>query len=189
MAAIPARRRPASTPTMIDRVSAIRRRIQRLIYRARRWRRQAVSPNLRRCLVVLRAGDQSLHPAWLDARDQPRRLWDLHLSYFGPSDDPFPDRPADVTLSREPGPKLIGLADCFDNPSTRFPRPLESYDWIWLPDDDMLMDQHNIEPLSGWLPRMTSIWPSPHCTNDRTSGIRSRGDMAARCFGSRISSR
>jgi hypothetical protein len=130
---------------MIDRVSAIRRRIRRLIYRARRWRRQAVSPDLRRCLVVLRAGDQSLHPAWLDARDQPRRLWDLHLSYFGPSDDPFPDRPADVTLSREPGPKLIGLADCFDNPSTRFPRPLESYDWIWLPDDDMLMDQHNID--------------------------------------------
>ena len=59
--ATPARRRPRSTPTMIDRVSAVRRRIQRLVYRARRWRRQAVSPDLRRCLVVLRAGDQSLH--------------------------------------------------------------------------------------------------------------------------------
>jgi glutathione S-transferase len=73
MAATPARRPPPSTPAMIDRVSAVRRRIQRLIYRAKRWRRQAVSPDLPRCLVVLRAGDQSLHPAWLDARDQPRR--------------------------------------------------------------------------------------------------------------------
>jgi uncharacterized protein DUF707 len=96
----------------------------------------------RRCLVVVRAGDNSLHPAWLDPHAQDQRLWDLHLSYYGTLRDPFPDRPSDVTLSFERGTSFCGLADCFKK--APFRRPLDSYDWIWLPDDDLLMDQQEI---------------------------------------------
>jgi hypothetical protein len=96
----------------------------------------------RRCLVVVRAGDNSLHPAWLDPHASEPRLWDLHLSYYGKLRDPFPDRSSDVTLSFEPGTSFCGLADCFEK--APFRRPLESYDWIWLPDDDLLIDQQGI---------------------------------------------
>ena len=48
------------------------------------------------------------HPEWLQGARPESRTWDLHLSYFGDRDDPFPDRPADVTLSFEKGTKAIG---------------------------------------------------------------------------------
>jgi hypothetical protein len=48
-----------------------------------------------------------------------------------------------VTLSFENGTKLRGLADCFDK--APFARPIDSYDWIWLPDDDLLADQETID--------------------------------------------
>jgi len=99
----------------------------------------------RRCLVILRAGNRSLHTAWFDPDHRDQRLWDLHLSYFGASANPFPDRPSDVTLSFEPGPKYIGLADCLDRRPEPFRRPLNSYEWIWLPDDDLLIDQSAID--------------------------------------------
>jgi Protein of unknown function (DUF707) len=99
----------------------------------------------RRCLVILRAGDQSLHTAWFDPHHQDQRLWDLHLSYFGASANPFPDRPPDVTLSFESGPKYRGLADCLERRPEPFRRPLNSYEWIWLPDDDLLIDQAAID--------------------------------------------
>ena len=97
----------------------------------------------RRCLVVLRAGDDSLHRAWIDAIAPDQRLWDLHLSYYGASSDPLTGHPPDVTLSQEFGPSFVGLAQCFEK--APFRRPVESYDWIWLPDDDLLTDQRTID--------------------------------------------
>ena len=61
------------------------------------WSFKRRSP--RRMLVVLRAGDMSLHTGWLQGAPPESRTWDLHLSYFGDHSDPFPNRPADVTLS------------------------------------------------------------------------------------------
>jgi hypothetical protein len=98
----------------------------------------------RRCLVILRAGDQSLHTAWLDSDRADQRLWDLHLSYYGASTNPFPDRPADVTLSFEQGPKYIALAECLERKPAPFLRALDSYEWVWLPDDDLLLTQAEI---------------------------------------------
>jgi hypothetical protein len=90
----------------------------------------------RRTLVVLRAGDMSLHSEWLLGGPPESRTWDLHLSYFGDRSNPFPDRPADITLSYEPGTKGAGTVSCLDKLGER----IASYDWIWLPDDDLSTD-------------------------------------------------
>ena len=90
----------------------------------------------RRTLAILRAGDASLHPEWLSGAPPESRTWDLHLSYFGDRIDPFADRPADVTLSFEKGTKAIGTVACLEKLGER----LASYDWIWLPDDDLRAD-------------------------------------------------
>jgi hypothetical protein len=87
----------------------------------------------RRVLVVLRAGDTSLHAQWLQGAPPESRTWDLHLSYFGDQGDPFPNRPADVTLSFEKGTKAIGTVACLDKLGER----VADYDWVWLPDDDL----------------------------------------------------
>jgi hypothetical protein len=87
----------------------------------------------RRTLVVLRAGDDSLHPAWLAGSLPDRRNWDLHLSYFDDQVFPFQTRPSDVTLSFEKGTKALGTTACLKKLADR----TWSYDWIWLPDDDL----------------------------------------------------
>jgi hypothetical protein len=80
-------------------------------------------------LVVVRAGDNSLHPQWL-ARE-PQRRWRLHISYYGKLRDPYP-LPPGVTLSRELGSKWVGLKALFEgNPELLRNR------WIALPDDDL----------------------------------------------------
>lgn len=87
---------------------------------------------MRRYLLIVRAGDRSLHPGWLKgARD-----WDLHISYFGDQEKPYGDLPEGVTLSREKGPKYIGLKDCLDAHS----HFLSGYTHIGLPDDDLACD-------------------------------------------------
>jgi hypothetical protein len=90
----------------------------------------------RQMLVILRSGDQSLHPEWLKGASPESRTWDLHLSYFGDLADPFPDRPSDVTLSFEKGTKAVGTVACLEKLNER----VAGYDWIWLPDDDLLAD-------------------------------------------------
>lgn len=86
----------------------------------------------RRNLLIVRAGDKSLHPGWLAAEGD-ARSWDLHISYFGPHERPFGELPPGVTLSREVGGKYSGLNDCL----AAHPQFLEDYDYIGLPDDDL----------------------------------------------------
>lgn len=90
----------------------------------------------RRSLVVLRAGDTSLHTEWLRGDSPQSRNWDLHLSYFGDRSDPFSDRPSDVTISFEKGTKATGTVACLDKLGER----VTAYDWVWLPDDDLKAD-------------------------------------------------
>jgi hypothetical protein len=90
----------------------------------------------RRVLVVLRAGDTSLHTEWLQGAAPESRSWDLHLSYFDDRVFPFPDRPSDVTLSFEKGTKATGTVACLNKLGKR----VEAYDWVWLPDDDLKAD-------------------------------------------------
>ena len=96
-----------------------------------------LKPKVRRhVLVVVRAGDTSLHTEWLQGAAPESRSWDLHLSYFGDRSDPFPGRPSDVTLSFEKGTKAVGTVACLNNLGER----VAAYDWVWLPDDDLKAD-------------------------------------------------
>ncbi len=90
----------------------------------------------RRVLVIVRVGDTSLHPGWLQGATPESRNWDLHLSYFDDQVFPFRDRPSDVTLSFEKGTKATGTVACLN----KLGKHVEAYDWVWLPDDDLKAD-------------------------------------------------
>lgn len=80
-------------------------------------------------LVVVRAGDQSLHPTWMLPKEQ--RSWDLVISYFG--DDPDRYRSPDVVRIDHKGSKWQGLSVLFESGQI----DLSGYRNIWLPDDDL----------------------------------------------------
>jgi hypothetical protein len=83
----------------------------------------------RRFLVVVRAGDRSLHPQWLSG--EPRN-WDLALSYYGDFPDRFRGSYEHLHLSR--GSKWEGLTDFM-----RAKHELvHDYEYVWFPDDDLL---------------------------------------------------
>jgi hypothetical protein len=83
----------------------------------------------RRDLVVVRAGDDSLHRRWL--RDPVERSWDLVVSYFG--DDPDKFREPDCVRIDGKGPKWPALQTLLRSQ----PDLLCGYDYVWLPDDDI----------------------------------------------------
>lgn len=86
-------------------------------------------------LVILRAGDRSLHPQWLT---EANRNWDLVLSYFGD----YPNRYAGQYdfLHLYKGSKWQGIADFL----TKTPDAVRGYRYVWLPDDDLLTSGENI---------------------------------------------
>ncbi len=92
----------------------------------------------KRFLVVVRAGDESLHPQWTDALAT--RDWDLVVSYFGNDVRRF--RGAGETRIDDKGLKWQGLYALLtrDNFWRR-------YDYIWLPDDDLVASQASISAL------------------------------------------
>jgi hypothetical protein len=112
----------------------------------------------RRVLVILRAGDQSLHREWLAGAPGEKRNWDLHLSYFGDLRRPYHHRAADITLSFEKGAKSAGTVACLEKLGDR----IDNYDWIWLPDDDLAANLPTLNRFSRSWRSMTSTWRSPH---------------------------
>lgn len=87
----------------------------------------------RRNLIVMRAGDSSLHPTWLKA-ETGERNWDLHISYFADRwPHPYGALPDGVTVSLEKGAKAIGLQTCFDN----HPGLTDGYQSVMVADDDI----------------------------------------------------
>ncbi len=93
----------------------------------------------RRNLVVVRAGDKSLHPRWLEGAGT--RNWDLVVSYFG--DDPRLYMQDDVLRIDAKGPKWHGLYELF----LQHPALIKNYDHILLPDDDLLAAKPDINRL------------------------------------------
>lgn len=85
--------------------------------------------NARRNLVIVRAGDASLHPRWLQGAEG--RSWDLLVNYFG--DDPDKYRDQDVIRIDGKGPKWPALKEVIEANRDLVDR----YDYIWLPDDDI----------------------------------------------------
>lgn len=85
----------------------------------------------RRNLIIVRAGDRSLHPSWLP-KDQ-NRNWDIHVSYFGHRKSPYSDQIDFLTLTHDPGTKYIGLKSLLE----KKPEWRSQYDYICLADDDI----------------------------------------------------
>lgn len=86
----------------------------------------------RNVLLIGRVGDRSLQRHWIDGAGE-ERAFDLHLSYYGQLADPFPDRPADASVSHDPGAKFPGLSACL----TKLGDRLQAYEWICFVDDDI----------------------------------------------------
>jgi hypothetical protein len=89
-----------------------------------------VTKQARRNLVLLRAGDTSIHQQWFGASGEERN-WDFILNYFG--DDPGKFRSDDGLRIDGKGPKLQGLHDCIRSHEEL----IRAYDYIWLPDEDL----------------------------------------------------
>jgi hypothetical protein len=96
------------------------------------------SASRRRFLVVVRAGDTSLHPTWVDVARP--RSFDLVVSYYGR--DPQKYRDGAFPRIDDPGQKFIGAQRLLQrDPFWR------AYDYVWLPDDDLATDQDEIDEL------------------------------------------
>jgi hypothetical protein len=83
----------------------------------------------RRNLVIVRAGDTSLHEQWLAGDGE--RNWDLIVSYFG--DDPDRFRKVDVQRIDSKGQKWPALHNLIQ----RNGPDVFCYDHVWFPDDDL----------------------------------------------------
>lgn len=89
-----------------------------------------------RNLVIACVGDGSLHPEWLDRRDE--RNFDLFLVYYGDVEDQWRDH-ADHYARRKGAKYEILHSVCHE-----FEDILERYDTVWLPDDDIRTNTRNI---------------------------------------------
>lgn len=86
-----------------------------------------LSVRLRRNLVILRAGDQSLYPKLRS----PERNFGLMVSYYGSTDGQHRDS---CTLwEYRHGPKWLGLGDILH------PELIDTYEAFWLPDDSLAL--------------------------------------------------
>lgn len=104
-------------------------------------------------LVVVRAGNASLHPLWL-LRD-PDRNWHLHISYYGDRRDPYP-LDENTTISWDPGQKWIGVSSCLrENPK------LLEYDQIAFPDDDLKFSTGNWSQLFNFSKNIGAMMAQP----------------------------
>src|SRR3954453_18440947 len=91
-----------------------------------------------RFLVIVRAGDESLHPRWTDSLAT--RGWDLAVSYYGA--DPRRFRDPGQTRFDDAGLKWQALHALLTR--DEFWR---RYDYIWFPDDDLAAEQAGISEL------------------------------------------
>ena len=91
-------------------------------------------------LVVVRAGDHSLHQSW--TKNAPKD-WDLIVSYFGSQQSPYQKNDEVSLFVRDDGTKWDSIFRLLtDNPAL-----LEKYEYIWFPDDDVDIDYSGISNL------------------------------------------
>ena len=99
---------------------------------------QTIDAPQRPNLVIVQAGDQSLHPRWLEGSTG--RTWDLWVTYFG--DDPSAFRGDAVRFDS----KLLKFAATYEL-LCKQEKLIESYEYILLADDDLLFRGEDITRL------------------------------------------
>lgn len=111
----------------------------------------------RRNLIILRAGDKSLHLDWLA---NPQRDFDILVSYYGGQTDLYADS-ADLYEMRK-GPKWSCIADLLRDQS----QLVEQYDAFWFPDDDLATDTSNINRMFAFFHALDLNLAQPALTAD-----------------------
>jgi hypothetical protein len=111
----------------------------------------------RRNLVVLRAGDGSLHRHWIASQ---RRDFDLAISYYGKNENHHRDD-AEYWEHR-PGPKWSCLAEWLQE----HPEWTEHYDTFWFPDDDLDADTETLNRMFALFRGMDLKLAQPALTAD-----------------------
>ena len=106
----------------------------------------------------MRAGDSSLHRQWIAGPDKP--CFDLVVSYFG--DNPAQFRWPQEARVDQKGGKWDGLASLF----AARPELLQSYDYFWLPDDDIAADTSTINGVFAAMRRYDLTLAQPSLTLD-----------------------
>jgi hypothetical protein len=96
----------------------------------------AASGKPARNLVIVRAGDTSLHEGWLAGPEE--RNWDIVVSYFG--DDPNRYRGENIVRIDAKGAKWPAL----HNLICQHRAEILQYDYVWLPDDDLAADKKTV---------------------------------------------
>lgn len=91
---------------------------------------------MRKNLVIVRAGDKSLHPQWLSSN---QRTWDIAVSYYGDFSDRYRDFYDFLHIYK--GSKWAGIAHFF----LQYKDLINNYKYIWIPDDDILTNSSNID--------------------------------------------
>ena len=91
-------------------------------------------------LVISAVGDQSVHATWLS--DPEAREFDVCLIYFGDQKNRYA-KDADYYFTRK-GVKLSMIHEIAEE---GFGEVLSGYEMIWIPDDDIAADTHQINEL------------------------------------------
>lgn len=87
-------------------------------------------------LIIVRAGDTSLHPQWFTSRD---RSWDIAVSYYGEHPERYRGQYDMLHLYR--GSKWLGIHDFVQSNVDL----VAGYEYVWLPDDDLLATSATID--------------------------------------------
>lgn len=106
-------------------------------------------------LVVLCANERSLHANWQRVSDDDERNWDLCITFYG-TDCTVAARPFEY-LAHQPGqPKWRALYNLFYPES-----PLWNYQFIWLPDDDLMTSWQDVNQLFAICRRYSLLLAQP----------------------------
>jgi hypothetical protein len=116
----------------------------------------------RKNLVIVRAGDSSLHEEWLTGSSD--RNWDLIVNYFG--DDPQRYRKDGVRRIDSKGPKWPALHDLIE----KYSEAIFDYERIWLPDDDLRATTDGINSLFDIFEKHVLALAQPALTPDSHLG-------------------
>lgn len=114
-------------------------------------------PYHRKNLVILRAGDQSLHRGWIA---QPERDFDLFISYYGKTEGQH--RSDAEYYEMRPGPKWPCLAQLMAENAELIDR----YDAFWFPDDDISATTDTINRMFSFFHAFQLSLAQPALTQD-----------------------